>query len=266
MNFFQNIKLQRNLLITILILIGLMYFRSCSTISSNENTYRQNIAALQDSIRTYTTKNGELVFEKMALISENGNLKSLNSDLAKEIQYLKDNPIVVVKTVIEVKEVPVKIPVYPDGEGNWNEGKSVFTQNFKWSNQQNFSEGNWRKLSGSFSIAVDTTFSLRSSKMSIDTSEFGMSLTTGLTENSDGFLEIFVKSNYPGFSVTRLDGALIEPAKSQVLKKYFPPKRWALGAYSGYGIYIDPTNMRSGAGLQFGVGLQYNIIQWNFKK
>ncbi len=261
----KNTNTIRNFLIVSLAIISFLYFRSCSNTSTHENTYRQNLIALQDSIRTYTTKNGEMIFEKAALISENDNLKTLNSDLAKEIQYLKDNPIVVVKTKIVVQEIPVKIPVYSDEFGNWNENKTQFTQNFKWSKQQNFDTDNWRKLAGSFSITVDTSFTLSSSPMSIDTSEFGMSLTTGLTENKDGILEIFVKSNYPGFSVTKLNGALINPTESAVLKKYFPPKRWALGTYVGYGMYFDPTNMQSGTGAQIGIGLQYNILQWNFK-
>ena len=59
-------------------------------------------------------------------------------------------------------------------------------------------------------------------------------MSTGFTENKDGLLEIFVKSDYPGFKVSKLDGALIDPKKSNVLKKYFPEKRWGLGVYCGY--------------------------------
>jgi hypothetical protein len=102
--------------------------------------------------------------------------------------------------------------------------------------------------------------------MHISRDEFAMSLTTGLTENKDGLLEIFVTSKYPGFSVTDLNGSLIDPAKSDVLKKYFPPKRWALGVYGGYGVYFDPAKIRVGTGIQLGIGIQYNIFQWNFKK
>ena len=102
--------------------------------------------------------------------------------------------------------------------------------------------------------------------MHITTDEFGMSLITGLTENKDGLLEIFIKSPYPGFKVTSIDGALIDPNESEVIKKYFPPKRWAIGFYGGYGIYYDPLKISAGSGLQIGIGLQYNILQWNLKK
>jgi hypothetical protein len=261
----QKNYLQTFLIITIALILFL-YLRSCSKTTSNENTYRQNLAALQDSIRTYTTKNGELIFEKSAIISENNQLKNLNSDLDNEIKNLKDNPIVVIKTKIVVQEKPVKIPVYPNGSGNWNEDKTTFKQYFNWSKHQRFDDENWRKMSGNFAISVDTSFLLSSSEMSIDTNKFGMALTTGLTENKQGLLEIFVKSNYPGFTITKLDGALIEPSKSEVLKKYFPQKRWGLGVYTGYGIYLDPVNIRSGTAAQVGIGLQYNIVQWNSSK
>ena len=101
--------------------------------------------------------------------------------------------------------------------------------------------------------------------MHITTDELGISLTTGLTENGD-FLEIFVKSTYPGFTPTSINGSLIDPTKSEVIKKYFPPKKWAIGVFVGYGVYFDPMNIRVGNGLQIGLGLQYNILQWNFKK
>jgi hypothetical protein len=36
--------------------------------------------------------------------------------------------------------------------------------------------------------------------------------------------------------------------------------------YTGFGPYVDPFNSKIGMGVQIGVGLQYNLIQWNFKK
>jgi len=101
--------------------------------------------------------------------------------------------------------------------------------------------------------------------MHITTDELGISLITGLTENGD-FLEIFVKSTYPGFTPTSITGSLIDPKNSEVLKRYFKPKKWSVGAFGGYGVYYDPMNVRFGSGLQLGIGIQYHILQWNFKK
>jgi hypothetical protein len=263
-DWLSSVKNQRNLLIVGVIIL-ILCLRSCGPSKGEVNSLKQNVFALNDSIRTYKGKNGTLVFEKGALISENGNLKSLNSDLAAEVKNLKDNPIVIIKTVIKIVHDTVYIPINVGGP-TWNADSSVVTRNLNWSYAKEFSKGNYRKLGGDFKAFIDTSMNLTTTPMHITTDEFGMSISTGLTERKDGLLEIFVTSPYPGFSVTSLDGALIDPAKSEVLKKYFPPKRWALGVYGGYGVYFDPAKIRVGTGIQIGIGLQYNILQWNFKK
>jgi len=256
-------KHQRNLTIVIAIIIILL-MRRCSPSDGDVNTLRQNVFALNDSIRAYKTKTGTLVYEKGALISENGNLKNLNKGLSDEVKYLKDNPIVIIKTKIVVKHDTIEIPVYISTPIYHQDGS--VSRELKWSYDKDFGKGNSRKLSGKLDITVDTSMNLTSTPVHITDDEFSMAITTGLTENKDGLLEIFVKSDYPGFSVSSMDGALIDPKKSEVLKKYFPPKRWALGIYGGFGPYVDPFNAKIGMGVQLGIGLQYNIIQWNFKK
>jgi hypothetical protein len=262
-NWLKDIKNQRNvLLVAVIVLILLM--RGCGSSQSEVNTLRQNNFALTDSIRTYKTKNGELIYEKGALISESKSLKEINKDLADAIKYLKDHPIIVLKPEIRIIEVPKYVPIYIKDPVKNSDGS--ITRTLEWSYDTTYSKGNYRMLKGDFKATVDSLLNLTTTPMHINKDEFGMSLTTGLTENKKGLLEIFVTSNYPGFSVTKLDGALIDPRESQVLKKYFPPKKWAIGVYGGYGFYADPINSRFGTGAQLGIGLQYNIIQWNFRK
>ncbi len=256
-------KNQRNLTI-VTALIVIILIQRCSPSQGEVNTLKQNIWAMNDSLRSYQTKNGQLIYERGAIIAEGKSLKDYNLALYNEIQYLKDNPIVVVKPEIRIIEIPKYIPIYP-GKPRYNEDGSK-TQDFFWNYDTTYSTGNYRKLDGSFWVNVDSSLNLKTGPMHIKNDQIGMSLLTGLTENKDGKLEIFVTSKYPGFSVTKLDGALIDPAKSDVLKKYFPPKRWALGFYGGFGPYVDPFNAKIGMGVQLGIGLQYNLLQWNFKK
>jgi hypothetical protein len=256
-------KNQRNLIIVIALIIILLLHR-CGPSTSVVNTGKQNVAALNDTIRYYKTKNGQLVYEKLALISENGDLKKLNAKLADDIKYLKDHPIVVIRTEIIIKHDTIEVPVYITNPV-WNEDGSV-TRDLKWKYEKDFGKGNSRKLSGEIKVTVDTAMNLTSTPVHITDDEFSIAITTGITENKDKLLEIFVKSDYPGFKIKSLDGALIDPKKSDVLKKYFPPKRWALGFNAGFGPYVDPFNRRIGMGAQLGISLQYNIIQWNFKK
>ena len=255
---------QRNILLALSILFLFLFLRSCNENDGQINTLEQNVFTLKDSLRTYKDKTGHLVYEKGALISENDDLKSLNVDLAHEVKNLKDNPLVVIKTVIKIVHDTTYIEIKSTSPGKWN--GNTFTQNFEWDLNNKYSSENYRLIEGNFDVYVDSLFKLSTSKMKIVKDEFSVSMSTGLTENKDGLLEIFVKSDYTGFKVSKLDGALIDPKKSDVLKKYFAPKRWGLGVYAGYGVSINPITLSPATGIQIGVGIQYNILQWNFKK
>jgi hypothetical protein len=254
---------QRNILLALTLILLFLLIRSCGD-GAQINTLKQNVFALNDSLRTYKDKTGQLVYEKGALISENGDLKDLNADLANEIKNLKDHPLVVIKTVVRVVHDTSYVDIDPTNPGAWS--GDTFSQNFEWDLNNEYSSENYRFIEGNFDVYVDSTFKPSTSKMKITKDEFSMGMSTGLTENKDGLLEIFVKSEYPGFKVSKLDGALIDPKKSDVLKKYFPPKRWGLGIYGGYGVSLNPITFIPATGIQIGVGLQYNILQWNFKK
>lgn len=262
-NYLKDPKTQRNLLL-IAVVVLIFCLRSCGPSKGELNTMNQNLFALNDTLRSYKTKTGQLIYEKGALIADKSSLEKYNKALSDEIKNLKDHPVVVIKPEIRIVEVPKYIPVYIK-DSTKNEDGSI-TRSLEWAYDTTYSEGNFRKLKGDFRATVDSNLNLSTTPMHINRDEFGMSLTTGLTENKKGLLEIFVTSKYPGFSVTNLDGALIDPAKSKVLKKYFPPKRWAVGVFAGYGICYDPTNLQISRGIQLGVGIQYNLFQWNFKK
>lgn len=264
-NFIQSLKsstTQRNILIAILILC-IVYFKGCKHDTKIDTTkYEQNIAALTDSVRTYKAKNGDLVFEKNSLITSSKDLEKLNTGLANEVKYLKDHPVVVIKEVIKIMHDTIRVPIHLGGKGTWNADSTVFTQPFEWNHDTVFSIGNTRKIHGSFSCSADTCFHLAASPMTIDKDEFNLAIITGLTENKDKKLEIFVKSNYPNFSVSTIDGALIDPTESSVIKKFFPPKRWSVGPYLGYGVYFDPLSIKAGSGITIGVSVSYGLIQW----
>lgn len=235
------------------------------TENSNINSLKQNVFALNDSIRYYRMKNGELVFEKGALITENGSLKSLNKSLYEDIKGLKDKPLVAIKT--DIKIIHDTVSIFTNSSEKRNSYGSL-EKILSWNFEKRFDKNNYRKFSANSKIKIDTLHNLLVDSLHITKDELGLSLITGLTENGD-YLEIFIKSNYPNFEPTRIDGALIEPKKSEILKKYFPNKKWGLGFYGGYGIYINPNEKNPvsiGSGIQFGIGINYNLIQWNFKK
>lgn len=256
----------------VLIIIGLtiisfiLGFKSCENnrkYNINEHTYQQNISALNDSIRTYKTKYGTLVHEKKVLISEKDEVDRYNTELSNEIKSLKDNPIVVVKYKTKIEQTPFPVPVYLEyGNITWSEDSTHMLLPFVWDYDTTYSDGNFRSISGNFIVEISDSNSANVKEFIINKDVLGISFTTGLTENKDGMVEIFIKSNYPNFKPTNIDGVLIDPRESKVISKYFPPKRWGLGVYGGYGLTLNPQYGNINSGLQIGVGVSYNLIQW----
>jgi len=266
LEFLKEPKTQRNILAIALIAV-IIFFRGCSKNDIDVFKYEQNISALQDTIRTYETKNGDLVHEKLAYIANEKELSKYNQDLKDEVKHLKDNPLVVTKYVTKIVHDTVWIkPEIDVNNISFSEDSSIRIIPFTWADSTIHNNDNYRYLSGSYIIEVDTGLNVSTKEFGILADEIGLSFTTGLTENSNDQVEIFIKSDYPGFVPTSIEGALFDPRDSDVIKKFFPPKRWAIGLYGGYGFYFDPQKVTLGSGVQIGIGLQYNILQWNFKK
>lgn len=263
----KTVKGQRNALFIGLVVVLVIMFRSCSGDTDIEKfKYEQNIAALRDSVRTYETKNGDLVSEKTALITDKSELKKYNDELSKEVKNLKDNPIIVKKVSVEIIHDTIYVDPQIDSSAIvYNADSSIKVVPFKWSDSTRYDKNNFRNIGGKYIVTVDTNMNVRSKDFVIINDELGLSFTTGITENEDDRVEIFIKSNYPNFKAVKIDGALFDPRESKVIKKFFPPKRWGVGVFGGYGIYIDPDNFRAGTGVTFGVGISYDLLQWRGK-
>ena len=72
-----------------------------------------------------------------------------------------------------------------------------------------------------------------------------------------------MNSPYPDLKILNLEGAIIEPNKHPTLKKYTRKKKFSVGPYVGVGVGLNMIPRADvGLGLQFGVGLQYNLFQF----
>ena len=242
----KQINLNTLLMIAIIV-IAMLYLKQCGR-SSNLNDEltiaNMNQHALTDSVTTYRDKSGDLTFEKSTLIASKNELKDLNRELYDEVKDLKDNPKIVIKTILKIIhdtiEVETNTILYADGSIGLN-----------WNRDTTFSVGNFQHLSG------ETIFKLDSNKVTdvrtmLNINEFGMSFITGLKEGKDSY-EIFIKSDYPGFTATDIQGAIIDKKMIQSNESSF-----VFGPSLGYGLVLNPNGGAS-HGFTFGVTATYNL-------
>lgn len=246
--------------ILIIAIVVMLLMRQCDATKSaeiREKMSNANIEALKDSVRYEKNKRGEEIAVKKALLADKKSLEDLNKDLNDEVKKLRGKIITIQKIGGTVTSDPIiitnNIIRYRDGE-----------YGLAWNYDTVYSEGNYRKFSGETSVIVDTARNITSKGTNIKQDELGLTLVTGLREK-DGSLEIYVDPQYPGMVINRIDGAIIDPQKSDVIKKYFPPKKWSIGPIlgvgmsAGYGVTGKPI---FGPTITFGVGISYGLIRF----
>ncbi len=251
-------KKQRNVLVIVLLILVLgigIGFNRYSSLKNELMFAEQNNKALADSVRTSQNKLGEIEYSKNILITEKNNLENLNSDLAEELKKEKGKVNEIIKLVSTIKRDTTYLTntliEYPDGE-----------KGLEWSNDTIYSENNERHLSGISKFALDSNGNIIPLETIITNDYIKFDMVTGLREK-DGNIEIFVRSGFPGFENIELDGAIIDPHKHPVMKKFTQPKRWGIGPYAGIGLGINTVpNPNIGFGFSFGIGIQYSLIRF----
>lgn len=194
-----------SILLIIVLALGLMQWNSCNRnarLKKELAVATHNINAANDTIRLERNKNGDTMSVKLAFLTDKlSNLEKLNEDLYAEVKNIKGKVSTIIKTDVQVKEVEKPVPFLVEGKL----ADSTVTAQFKF--DTTYSPGNYRKLAGF------TQYNLRNgqSNGSLTQSEFGMRFTTGIRNLDKGKPEIFLQSNYPGFTVTALEGAVLDP-------------------------------------------------------
>jgi len=249
------------LLLVVIAILCLLLFRQCDgnlDLKSQIKIQNMNLDALKDTVRIQKNKAGENTYVIKALLSDKKSLERLNKDLKDELDKQKGKVIVIERVITETEVDTQYIYNYLSSYGN-----NKFSLDWKY--DSTFSENNYRKFSGKSFFTVDTINNKVLPDITrIDQDEMGFSFVTGIREK-DKSLEIFVTPKYPGMKVTQIEGAVIDPAKSDVLKKMFPNKKFSIGPYVGVGIGAGVGINGSpifGAVFNIGVGLQYSIIKF----
>lgn len=159
-----------------------------------------NLKAANDTIRVVLDRVGKEELNKLAFLTDKvSKLEELNQELYAEVKNIKGRVSTIIKS--DIKIVHDTVPLIVKGELI----DSVVRTDFDFSKQ--YGQGNGRKLAGY------TKFDLRNGYTSgtLTQDEITMRFTTGIKNLDKGKPEIFLKSDYPGFTATGLEGAVLDP-------------------------------------------------------
>ena len=244
----QFLSKYKTILLTILVTLavagyGVHLYTQNISLKAQLVASEQNIKALNDTIVVVKDNAGKEESNKLAFItSQASDLKRLNDSLYKTVQQIKGkvNTIEVIKTEIKHDTVTKLISVVDTS----NDSIKI---SFKHDTVYSF--GNFRNIEGNSifdkKTGISSTFLIKD--------DIGVKLTTGIKDMDKGKPVIFVKSDYPGFTITSLDGAVINPNLFQKKKTLFD--RFSFGVNLSYSpLSYDLTSKNFGFKNQITLG------------
>lgn len=262
--YFEKIKKvdSRLLMLGVILILAVLLLQQCGAtrnVKTDLAMANQNIFSLNDSIRLSKNRIGKLQYEKGLLVTTEKGLRDLNEELFKELKSQKEDIAFLQKIVGRLSTPLPQQPIPGTGGVTGNPCDSIGTYYAEWEDFRQFDVDNYRRLKAKTDITVQSR-KVTDVKTSILTDEIGFDLITGIKENEDGNFEIFVKSNYPGFTPTKIDGAFIPRSE------LFPPqkkKNWSVGVGPQVGVGVGGLE-KPGPVWYFGIGLgiQYTVIRF----
>lgn len=177
--------------------------------------------------------------ERKTYITDIENLKTANTELYNEVKSLKDNPIVVtrIETITEYKDIVIRDTIMKIGSEFYT---SLIQYNDDWCN-----------INGN--SVFDTGKCI--STITFDSISFNNNFTVDLIDKNDE-LSFIVKSNNPYCKINNIEGAIVNPGNSKILKNRFE-EHWVVSA--GIGGSLIPMNntikLRPSISITFGYKL-----------
>ena len=200
----------------------------CSQVN---HEYKNNIAALKDSIHYYKAKNGNLVATKLAFETDIKNLKLLNEELYNEIKNLKAKSDITSATHFEGAYVyEVHDTAYVVLRDTIMNG---FSHDFAFNND-------YRTLEGNVNYKNDTV------GVKILKDEMQFDYTVAMDKNNN----IYITSTNPYVKYKQITGFQVPQTRQ---------KHWALGIYGN--IAFDPAH--KDRYFDVGLSLDYRIKRFH---
>lgn len=226
--------------------ITLLMSTTCT--NQRNNILENNIIALNDSVKTYKLKNGELMYEKQGYILEKQDLEKYIDIKEREIKDLERTLNSKVATISRLEgELAIasitthdSIAILPDSTVN------IY---FDY-------DDTWLTLNGITSYGLKTNLS----NTTLSYMHISLPLKVGMTEDN----KWFATTSNPYVTFTTIEGANLQQAR---------PKRWCLsvqcgvGGLAGLGISggedgVVRSGWILGGGLYLGLGVSYKLLEF----
>ncbi len=230
--------------------INFWQFNNNQTLEKQLMVSEQNLAAANDTLRFTKALNGQREANILAFwTNKASNLEKINADLYKEVKNTKGTVSTIIKGGIEI----IHDTTYLTAETIPPVSKEDIIKT-SFSFDSTYSPGNFRNLAGYTQYNPKDS----SSKGVLLKDNIGMTFVTGVKNLDKNKPEIFLRSNYPGFEVLELQGAVLDP-------NLFKPKKKAplfiISATVGwvpvtYNVFTKQTEINfQRIGFSAGVGL-----------
>ena len=271
-SFIIDPKNTRMLLFAGIVIFALLFLRQCGKTADAKAEVElskielvraeNNHAASLDSLEQYQFDNNTIRAEKLAYELKLEELEDDYSELLGDFELEKNKPPkTVIKTVYEIRDSIVEVPVYIV------EGDSLFDNYLAFSDSANYDSTftNYRYLSGRIPFNYNFNDSTITPGLGNFDLQLGMNLNLGLfRDKKTKQISIMADTDYPGVIFTRLDGAYImdDPANRKIFRQM--RKQWSLGMSFGYGFMYNYKNNQFVNGPYLGLGLNYQpkFLQW----
>jgi len=254
---------KRNLYVIgiIAILIAILCMQQCSLshLKTDMAMKDNNINALKDTLTVSKNKLGQVQSEKSVLITSERGLKDLNKELADEVKAQSGKIAFLAKIVAGISTDhggPQDIAAVPR-DPKANPCDTIASFDLPWNSDKQYDINNWRKLNGQSTFTMNKGV-ITSATNEVKQDEIAFDIVTGL-EKKDDHYEIFIRSNYPGFKPSKIDGAFIPQ------KDLFPPQakqKWTVGPTfsGGLGACFTPSGMQPAIFVGVGLGISYKLF------
>jgi hypothetical protein len=235
--------------IAVMIFFNYFLYHKIDILKNEKAESDQNYQAATDNIRKMKTHSDSVEYDKTVYIAKAVELVKLNKQLSDELTAEGQDTKFLANVTAGITGDTVYMPGQVVTIVKTVDKKPDSTLRFNFAYNKVYT-------AGSRSLAGFTTYdpTLKSSATTLTQDDLSLNLVTGLKKDPKYGYEIFVRSDYPGFSINKLDGAIVDPSIIENATK----KHWIIGPSAGAQWDLSTGKVRP----YIGVGVTYSLLSF----